>query len=81
MVCTLYLIVKLKDEVPYSKNIGGGKLGEFGESSAICQTKTIQISSNLLADLFSYKFFAKLLIYPLLPNVIPAKLSCYIVHK
>ena len=24
---------------------GGGKFGEFGESSVICQTKTIQISS------------------------------------
>ena len=30
---------------------GGGKFGEFGESSVICQTKIIQISTNLLADL------------------------------
>ena len=36
---------------------GGGKLGEFGKSSAVCQTKPIQIRiivtiNNLLANLF-----------------------------
>ena len=31
-------------DVPYSKKVWQGKFGEFGKSSMICQTKTIQIS-------------------------------------
>ena len=38
-----------------------GKFGEFGESSTICQTKTIQIGTyiinNLLADLLIHQTF------------------------
>ena len=31
--------------MPYSRKFGGGKFGEFGESSMIRRTKTIQIST------------------------------------
>ena len=35
-----------ESEIPYSgKGWQGGKFGEFGESSVICQIKTIQIST------------------------------------
>ena len=36
---------KLKYKIPYSGKFGGGKFGDFGESSVIRQTKTIQIST------------------------------------
>ena len=38
-------------------NFGGGNIGKFGESSVICQTKTIQIINNLLADLLIHQTF------------------------
>jgi len=65
--------------IPYS---AGRK---FGESSMICQSKTIQISTynyNLLAkSIHSPNFFAKCSKQVNLPNFIPAKLSCYTVTQ
>jgi len=56
-----------------------GKFGEFGESSVICQTKIIQISTynyNILAEsIHSPKFFCHMLKASKF-----AKLSCYTVH-
>ena len=39
---------------------GGGKFGEFGESSMIRQTKTIQISTYILITYWLMYYFAKL---------------------
>ena len=46
--------------------MAGLKFGEFGESSTICQTKIIQISSNLLFDLnfICQNFFASQTLLP-----------------
>ena len=44
---------------------GGGKLGEFGKSSMICQTKIIQFSTyinSFLADLFIHQIFCQNLV-------------------
>jgi len=60
-----------------------GKFGEFGQSSVIYKTKTIQISTynyNLLAESIHLQtFFAKSSKQVNLPNFCPVKLSCYIV--
>ena len=45
------LVYELKHKYCIAGKSGGGKFGEFGESSVIHQTKTIQISTNLFADL------------------------------
>ena len=61
---------------------GREKFGEFSKSSAIFQTKTIQISTinNLLGDLvFGQTIFTKVFIYPFLPRNIAIKVSCYTV--
>ena len=61
----------------------GGVFGEFGESSMICQIKTIQISftiNNLLADLLIRQIiFAKCSKRVNSLNFPPAKLSHYTV--
>jgi len=64
--------------------LAGRKFGEFGESSLIRQTKTIQISTynhNLLAEfIHSPNFFCQMLkTSKFLPNFIPAKLPRYTV--
>ena len=53
----------------------GGKFGEFGELSMTHQTKTIQISNNLLTDLLIRQtFFAKYLERTNSPNFSAAKI-------
>ena len=42
----------------------GWKFGEYGEISVIRQTKTIQIISNLLVDLFIHQTFSRQNLYP-----------------
>ena len=52
---------------------GRGKFGKFGESSVICQIKTIQISTNhILANLYICQtFFDKIFVNTVLPpNII-----------
>jgi len=61
-----------------------GKFGEFGKSSLIYQTKTIQISTynyDLLAESIHIcqSFFAKYSKRVNSPNFLPAKLSRYTV--
>ena len=69
---------KLKYNIPYSGKFGGGEFGDFGESSAIRQTKTIQISTttnNLLADLL----ICQMLETSQFAKLSPTKLSHYTV--
>jgi len=76
---TVTISVTVKQE-----SLAGKKFGEFGESRAIRQTKTIQIPTynyNLLAEfIHSPKFFAKCSKRVNSPNFIPAKLSHYMVY-
>ena len=57
-----------------------GKFGEFGELSAIHQTKSSSYNNNPLAGLFIYQTFsAKCLKRVNFPNILPTKLSHYTV--
>ena len=65
-------------------NFGRGNVGEFGESSVIRQTKTIQISTyhnNLLADLLIHQtFFCQMLKRVDLPMFSLTKVSLHTVQ-
>ena len=68
---------KLDQKLPY-ESLAGGKFGEFGELSAIHQTKTIRLVlqiNNLLADLLIHQTF----ICQMLETSQFAKLSRYTV--
>ena len=41
----------------WRETLAGENIGKFGESFVICQTKTIQIINNLLADLLIHQTF------------------------
>ena len=70
---------KLDQKLPYNEKVwAGGKFGEFGELSAIHQTKTIRLVlqiNNLLADLLIHQTF----ICQMLETSQFAKLSHYTV--
>jgi len=61
-----------------------GKFGEFGESSLICQTKTIQISTyyyNLLAESINLpNFFHQMLKTSKFTKLFHCQTSCYTVY-
>ena len=56
------------------------KFGEFNESSAIHQTKVVVTINKPLADLFIHQTFFQVLKRVNLPNILPAKVSCYKVY-
>ena len=47
----------IPQDILYSGKVWGGKFGELGESSMICQTKLVFTINNLLADLLIRQTF------------------------